>query len=154
MASSRREVLGRYAGVLALAAAMQACGGTDTASTTDAGVARDVALVDVGTVLDAADVQVPRDADDAAVDAGAADGASLDGGADASGDAGGVDAAVADAAVANPRAGMAVVAAGALLRSTNFQMVSTLGGPSVQQTTSRSPNYRLRGGLTAILGAR
>ena len=149
MGASRRDVLGRYAGVLALAAAMQACGGTDAASTTDGGGARDVALVDVSAAIDAVDAPAPTDVVDAAVDANRADNAGVDASADAA-----VDGAGADAAVAHPRAGMAVVAAGSLLRSTNYQMVSTLGGPSVQQTTSRSPNYRLRGGLTAILGAR
>jgi hypothetical protein len=40
------------------------------------------------------------------------------------------------------------------MRSASFQMISTLGGRSVQQTTLQSPNFRLRGGLVGTIGAR
>jgi hypothetical protein len=59
-----------------------------------------------------------------------------------------------DGGTRRARAGASLVSAGSLMRSSSFQMISTLGGRSVQQTTLQSPNFRLRGGLVGTIGAR
>ena len=118
------------------------CGGTDGVLGSDAAAHVDALVGDAPPAVDAAvsDVQVDVGTIDVAPIVDVLSDVAADG---------------SDAGVA-PRlhAGHSIVAAGSLLRSTRFEMVSTLGGPSVQQTNLRSPNFRLRGGLTGIIGSR
>jgi hypothetical protein len=161
---------GLRTGVLALliAAVGAGCGGGDTPSVADTGVTDDVGKTDVtmptdngtpndtgggtdsgGTDTGPVDAGETLDASDAGAptDTGLTDGATpSDGGGD-----GGVGP---DGGTRRARAGASLVSAGSLMRSASFQMISTLGGRSVQQTTLQSPNFRLRGGLVGTIGAR
>ncbi len=97
---------------------------TDNGMTNDAGGGSDVVAVDA---TDGGETG----------DGGAGDGGTGDGGTTRRG-----------------HAGSSIVSAGSVMQSARFQMISTLGGRSVQQTYLQSPNYRLRGGLVGTIGAR
>jgi hypothetical protein len=117
--------------------------GTSDVGTSDVGTS-DVGTSDVGT----GDVGT---SDAGGVDAGTVDAG--DGGLPS--DGGSVDAGRADGGLTlRPHAGSSLVSAGSLLRSSSYQMLSTMGGRSIQQRTLQSPNYRLRGGLVGAIGAR
>jgi hypothetical protein len=162
-----RRGIGLYSGVLVLACLAAGCGGGDTPSAVD-GAVTDAGKVDLGTSDDAGmadDAGTPNDtgakqdagvADAGAMDGGAADGGTTDGGAIDGGttDGGAADAGRDGGARGRAHAGASLVSAGSLMRSASFQMISTLGGRSVQQTTLQSPNFRLRGGLVGTIGAR
>lgn len=136
------------------------CSGSGNAALGDGGsggdaASGDVALIDVGqggdgggsdvvVVVDAG-VDAGTGADVMTTDAATDAGASSDGGRADAGDGG---------STGRLRAGSSIVSAGTLMRSTRFQMISTLGGRSVQQTFLQSPNFRLRGGLVGTIGAR
>jgi len=149
--------------LLAATLAGAGCSGGDTPSAVDSGVA-DVgesdgaAPEDTGSPVDTgspedtgADAGMPEDTGTDAgslVDTGDTDaGAPTDVGGDGGmpGDGG---------MTGRAHAGSSLVSAGSLMRSARFQMISTLGGRSVQQTNLQSPNYRLRGGLVGTIGAR
>ena len=108
----------------------------DTGTAADTGVTVDTGLIDAGEVTDAGDSGT-------VADTGATDAGTLT-------DTGGGD----GGATRRLHAGASLVSAGSLMRSSQFQMISTLGGRSVQQTTLQSPNFRLRGGLVGTIGAR
>ena len=112
----------------------------DTGTLLDTGVTVDTGLIDAGAVTDAGDSGTV--ADTGATDAGTLTDTGVgDGGTDGG-------------ATRRLHAGASLVSAGSLMRSSQFQMISTLGGRSVQQTTLQSPNFRLRGGLVGTIGAR
>lgn len=116
-------------------------GETDATTLDDTGNPVDTgARVDTGSPVDTG---VPVDG--GATDAGDS-GAQGDGGVPTDGGDGG--------ATRRAHGGASLVSAGSLMRSARFQMISTLGGRSVQQTTLQSPNFRLRGGLVGTIGAR
>jgi hypothetical protein len=146
--------------LLAASAVGAGCSSGDTPSAADTGVG-DAASSDGSTVQDTGptgdrggnpDVGPVGDAGGATDGGSPTDTGMTDTGAT---DASGTDAGRADGGPAGrPHAGASLVSAGSLMRSSGFQMVSTLGGRSVQQTTLQSPNYRLRGGLVGTIGAR
>lgn len=109
--------------------------GTTTDTGTDTGTTTDTGVIDGGGMTDAGDSGTPVDSGGG--DSGTTDGGTTDGGA-----------------TGHPHRGSSIVSAGSLMRSSRFQMISTLGGRSVQQTTLQSPNFRLRGGLVGTIGAR
>lgn len=142
------------------------CGNSGGATGNDGGASSDVgdldgATNDVGPVGDGAtgdggvDSGMAVDSGnptDVVGDVGTGDGGTGDGG---TGDGGVGDGGAGDGgATGRGRAGSSLVSAGTLMRSARFQMISTLGGRSVQQTYLQSPNYRLRGGLVGVIGAR
>ena len=150
-----------FALLLAALTAGVGCGNSGTASGDDSGLAGDLgeadgATGDGGSVLDAGPVDggvVTSDngmTDDAG---GAPDVVVVDAATDGGGGTG--DGGTGDGGVTRRgRAGSSLVSAGSVMQSARFQMISTLGGRSVQQTYLQSPNYRLRGGLVGTIGAR
>lgn len=46
-----------------------------------------------------------------------------------------------------------LVNAGGVTKSTNFKMISTLGQPTQNQSTTTSPTYRMQGGLVGANGS-
>lgn len=146
------SVAATFALLLAALSAGAGCGSSGTASGDDGGLAGDRGATD-GTANDAAVV----------VDTGPVDGTVVPTDNGMTIDAGGttdvVTVDVADGgtdggAARRGRAGSSLVSAGSVMQSARFQMISTLGGRSVQQTYLQSPNYRLRGGLVGTIGAR
>lgn len=146
------------------------CSGGDTPSAVDSGVA-DVgesdgstpedtgSPVDTGTPVDTGGTDAGMPEDNGGTDAGTPVDTGTDAGAptDVGGDSGtpGDSGMPGDGGMTGrPHAGSSLVSAGSLMRSARFQMISTLGGRSVQQTNLQSPNYRLRGGLVGTIGAR
>ena len=139
------------------------CSGGDTPSAVDSGVA-DVGEGDGSTPEDTGspvDTGSPEDTggtdagtpEDTGTDAGTPVDTGTDAGAPT--DVGGDGGMPGDGGMTGrAHAGSSLVSAGSLMRSARFQMISTLGGRSVQQTNLQSPNYRLRGGLVGTIGAR
>lgn len=149
----RRRLEARWSAVaLIAAAAVAGCGSGEGPSAGDAagldlGVETDTGSgVDTGVGTDTGNGSDTGATDGGGLDAGdAGDAGSAPDGGDGGGDGG---------ALRRLRAGSSLVSAGTLMRSARFQMISTLGGRSLQQTTLQSPNFRLRGGLVGTIGAR
>lgn len=130
--------------------------GDDAGSKKDVGPSDDAA-VDAGD-LDAGPTDSgPLDANpttDTGADAGSDAGSDAgDAATDAAGDAGDVPCSPELCPPATGgRSGRSLVAAGGVMSSTRFRMVSTLGGVSATSTTMRSDRYRLHGGLVRTTG--
>ena len=113
--------------------------------------------------LDGADAETPdvvmdvvgdggADVVDAGMDDGATDGGPADGGPT---DGGTGDGATGDAGALRGHRATAFVAAGSVMTSPSYRMVSTLGQSTIHQTVMRSTGYRLQGGLVgATAGSR
>lgn len=102
-------------------------------------------VVDDGDVIRA---DSGDDVGDDAGDGGPVDGGTTDGGVGDGGDGG-------DAGALRGHPATAFVAAGSVMSSPSYRMVSTLGQSTIHQTVMRSTGYRLRGGLVgATAGSR
>ncbi len=133
------------------------CGNSGTATGDDGGLGGDLGavdgeVVDTGVTVDAGPIDAGVVTDNGMTNdaGGGTDVVAVD-----ASDGGGTDGGGGDGGVTRRgRAGASLVSAGSLMQSARFQMISTLGGRSVQQTFLQSPNYRLRGGLVGTIGAR